>query len=111
MCFTVTDAVCGTGRWTNGRSSTLWITQCSSFERTSTTAKGLIGQVVLRYRCVSDDRVHRSPGAQVYIQQGLGSILIRKIDGDYNNVVGFPGASFFQFLDRLVEEEVDFLQI
>ncbi|KAG9314818.1 Maf Ham1 [Chiua virens] len=43
--------------------------------------------------------------------QGLGSILIRKIDGDYNNVVGFPGASFFKFLDRLAEEEVDFLQI
>jgi len=43
--------------------------------------------------------------------QGLGSILIRKIDGDYNNVVGFPGASFFQFLDKLVEEEEDFLEI
>ncbi|KAG8213458.1 hypothetical protein J3R82DRAFT_11975 [Butyriboletus roseoflavus] len=43
--------------------------------------------------------------------QGLGSILIRKIDGDYNNVVGFPGASFFQFIDTLVEEEVDFLQV
>ncbi|KAF8557114.1 Maf/Ham1 [Imleria badia] len=43
--------------------------------------------------------------------QGLGSILIRKMNGDYNNVVGFPGASFFQFLDKLVEEEEDFLQI
>lgn len=43
--------------------------------------------------------------------QGLGSILIRKIDGDYHNVVGFPGASFFQFMDKLAEEEVDFLQI
>jgi len=43
--------------------------------------------------------------------KGLGSVLIRKIDGNYNNVVGFPGASFFQFLDTLVEEEEDFLQI
>ncbi|KAG6370837.1 Maf Ham1 [Boletus reticuloceps] len=43
--------------------------------------------------------------------QGLGSILVRKIDGDYNNVVGFPGASFFHFLDKLVEEEEDFLQM
>ncbi|KAN0093283.1 Inosine triphosphate pyrophosphatase-like protein [Tylopilus felleus] len=43
--------------------------------------------------------------------QGLGSILIRKIDGDYNNVVGFPGASFIHFLDKLVEDEEDFLEI
>ena len=47
----------------------------------------------------------------VFTIQGLGSILIRKIDGDYNNVVGFPGASFFQYLDKLVEEEEDFLEI
>lgn len=43
--------------------------------------------------------------------QGLGGILIRKIDGDYQNVVGFPAASFFKFLDLLFEEETDFLTI
>ncbi|KAH7884894.1 Maf Ham1 [Phlebopus sp. FC_14] len=43
--------------------------------------------------------------------QGLGNLLIRKIDGDFNNVVGFPGASFFKLLDILVEEEEDFLAI
>jgi len=43
--------------------------------------------------------------------QGLGNLLIRKIDGDFHNVVGFPGASFFKLLDMLVEEEVDFLAI
>lgn len=37
-------------------------------------------------------------------------MLIRKVDGDYNNVVGFPAASFFKFLDMLVEEEDDFLE-
>lgn len=41
--------------------------------------------------------------------QGLGGLLIRKIDGDFNNVVGFPGASFFKMLDMLVEEDDDFL--
>ncbi|KAI0750164.1 Maf/Ham1 [Daedaleopsis nitida] len=43
--------------------------------------------------------------------QGLGGMLIRKVDGDYQNVVGFPAASFFKFLDVLVEDEVDFLSI
>ncbi|EAU85097.1 hypothetical protein CC1G_08070 [Coprinopsis cinerea okayama7 len=43
--------------------------------------------------------------------QGLGSVLIRKIEGDYNNVVGFPVASFFKLLEMLVEEEDDFLEV
>jgi septum formation protein len=38
-------------------------------------------------------------------------MLIRKVDGDFHNVVGFPAASFFKFLDMLVEEEDDFLDI
>lgn len=38
-------------------------------------------------------------------------MLIRKVEGDYNNVVGFPTASFFRFLDLLVEEEDDFLAL
>ncbi|KAH8824128.1 Maf/Ham1 [Flagelloscypha sp. PMI_526] len=43
--------------------------------------------------------------------QGHGSILIRKIDGDYNNVVGFPVASFIKLLELCLEEETDFLEI
>ena len=87
-------------------------------------AKGLIGQVVLRCRyaliplCHVHANIRQSTTApprlsvlNVFTIQGLGSILIRKIDGDYNNVVGFPGASFFQYLDKLVEEEEDFLEI
>ncbi|KAJ7935623.1 Maf-like protein [Mycena leptocephala] len=43
--------------------------------------------------------------------QGRGGALVRKVDGDYNNVVGFPAASFFRLLDLLVEEDEDFLEI
>ena len=43
--------------------------------------------------------------------QGLGGMLVRKVDGDYQNVVGFPAASFFKFLDLLIEEEDDFLEV
>jgi len=43
--------------------------------------------------------------------QGQGGLLVRKIEGDYHNVVGFPAASFFRFLDMIVDEEADFLAI
>ncbi|CAG7852633.1 SubName: Full=Related to septum formation maf {ECO:0000313/EMBL:CCA73844.1} [Serendipita indica DSM 11827] len=43
--------------------------------------------------------------------QGLGGLLIAKIDGDFWNVVGFPASSFFQMLDILAEEEEDFLAL
>ncbi|KAM6493453.1 Inosine triphosphate pyrophosphatase-like protein [Amanita muscaria] len=43
--------------------------------------------------------------------QGLGSVLISKVDGDYNNVVGFPAASFFKLLEILIEEDPDFLDV
>lgn len=38
-------------------------------------------------------------------------MLIRKIEGDFNNVVGFPAASFFKLLEVLVEEDPDFLEV
>jgi septum formation protein len=41
----------------------------------------------------------------------MGGILVRKIEGDFNNVVGFPAAAFFRCLETLVEEEVDFLSL
>ncbi|TFK32487.1 inosine triphosphate pyrophosphatase-like protein [Crucibulum laeve] len=56
----------------------------------------------------SGEGIDRAGGFAI---QGLGGILIRKIDGDYNNVVGFPAASFFKLLDLLVEEDVEFLEI
>ncbi|RDB25538.1 N-acetylserotonin O-methyltransferase-like protein [Hypsizygus marmoreus] len=43
--------------------------------------------------------------------QGLGGLLVRKIEGDYQNVVGFPAASFFAFLDLLLDEDPDFLDL
>lgn len=45
------------------------------------------------------------------IVKGLGSVLISKVDGDYNNVVGFPAASFFKFLDVLMDDDPDFLDV
>ena len=41
--------------------------------------------------------------------QGRGALFIRSIEGDYNNVVGFPLYSVFELLHALVEnEELDF---
>jgi len=47
----------------------------------------------------------------MWLVQGLGGLLIRKIEGDYQNVVGFPVASFYKLLEILLEEDEDFLEI
>jgi septum formation protein len=41
--------------------------------------------------------------------QGLGALLVEKVEGDYNNVVGFPAAPFFKWLEELFEEDEDLL--
>jgi septum formation protein len=56
----------------------------------------------------SGEGIDRAGGFAI---QGLGGMLIRKVDGDYNNVVGFPAASFFKLLDLLVDEDPDFLEV
>ncbi|KAF5327619.1 hypothetical protein D9619_005033 [Psilocybe cf. subviscida] len=56
----------------------------------------------------SGEGIDRAGGFAI---QGLGGMLIRKVDGDYNNVVGFPAASFFKLLDLLVDEDPDFLDV
>jgi len=56
----------------------------------------------------SGEGIDRAGGFAI---QGLGGILVRKIEGDYNNVVGFPAASFFKLLDILVDEDPDFLDL
>ncbi|KAL7412965.1 inosine triphosphate pyrophosphatase-like protein [Mrakia frigida] len=43
--------------------------------------------------------------------QGLGGLLIEKIEGEHNNVVGFPASGFFRWLEDLLEEEEDLLNI
>ncbi|KAG1735354.1 Maf Ham1 [Suillus paluster] len=63
---------------------------------------------VLKAYVDSEEGLDRAGGFAV---QGLGNLLIRKIDGDFYNVMGFPGASFFKLLDMLVENEEDFLEI
>jgi len=63
---------------------------------------------ILEAYAESGEGIDRAGG---FAAQGLGGILIRKIEGDFNNVVGFPAASFFKCLENLVEEEVDFLSI
>ncbi|KAF8468529.1 Maf/Ham1 [Russula ochroleuca] len=63
---------------------------------------------LLRAYADSGEGLDRAGGFAV---QGLGGLLIRKIEGDYHNVVGFPAASFFRLLDLLVEEDDDFLEV
>jgi len=54
----------------------------------------------------SGEGIDRAGG---FAAQGKGGLLIRKYDGDFWNVVGFPAASFFKLVDLLIEEDGDFL--
>jgi len=63
---------------------------------------------LLRAYVDSGEGLDRAGGFAI---QGLGGLLIRRIEGDYHNVVGLPAASLFRFLDLLVEEDDDFLEV
>lgn len=85
--------------------------------RTPTRARARTARAGLRCRCVrwavgrSDGRWWFADCRGARRMQGLGGLLIRKVDGDFQNVVGFPAASFFRFLDLLVEEDDEFLEV
>jgi len=55
----------------------------------------------------SKEGIDRAGGFAV---QGRGGLLVSRIEGDYNNVVGFPATSFFRWLEELINDEDDFLQ-
>lgn len=65
-------------------------------------------QHVLQAYVDSGEGIDRAGGFAI---QGMGGVLVRKIEGDYQNVVGFPMASFFKLLDVLLEEDPDFLDL
>ena len=37
--------------------------------------------------------------------QGIGSVLIKSITGDYYNAKGFPAHAFYAFMQTLIESE------
>ncbi len=72
----------------------------SVFEETKVRFRNLSEEEILKY--VKTGEPMDKAGA--YGIQGLGSLLIEKIDGDYFNVVGLPVCRLF----RLLAEEFDF---
>lgn len=56
----------------------------------------------------TNEGIDRAGGFAV---QGLGAFMVEGITGDYNNVVGFPLAEFVRFLDTLIENDEDVLQV
>jgi septum formation protein len=65
-------------------------------------------KTILKAYAESGEGLDAAGGWQI---QGSGGLLVRKIEGDYNNVVGFPAASFIHFLQLLIDEDEDFLNI
>lgn len=67
---------------------------------------GEVGRETLAAYVAQGEGIDRAGGISV---EGVGSQLIRRIDGDWNNVVGFPAYAFIQFLKSVLAEDGDFL--
>ncbi|PLW25191.1 hypothetical protein PCANC_25393 [Puccinia coronata f. sp. avenae] len=77
-----------------------------TFGETSRVWFGDVGRESLVAYVAQGEGIDRAGGISV---EGVGSQLIRRIDGDWNNVVGFPAYAFVQFLKKLMEDDSDFL--
>lgn len=65
-------------------------------------------ETVLERYIDTNEGIDRAGGFAV---QGLGACLVCGIQGDYNNVVGFPLAEFVRFMDTLIENEEGVLEL
>ncbi len=68
------------------------------FEKTKVTFRTLTQKEITAY-VNSGEPLDKAGG---YGAQGLGSLLIKKIDGCFYNVVGFPLTKFFVTLDKFL---------
>jgi predicted house-cleaning NTP pyrophosphatase (Maf/HAM1 superfamily) len=66
----------------------------------STREKDRIGREVSLFRSALNSSSQLSQADC----QGLGGVLIEKIEGNYDNCVGFPSAPFWRWLSELAEE-------
>jgi septum formation protein len=51
----------------------------------------------------SNEGIDRAGGFAI---QGLGGILIERIEGNYDNCVGFPSAPFWRWMSELADDGV-----
>lgn len=71
------------------------------FEKTIVTFGTLTDEDILRY--IDKESPYDKAGSYG-IQDDLGSLFVKRIEGDYNNVVGFPLYSFYQSLKTTFPE-------
>jgi len=83
------------------------------YKHTSKAARASIAQEDLLHRlisiCLAVYHIYSTFSDYYDMTQGVGGLLIRKYDGDFWNVVGFPAASFFKLIELIIEEDEDFL--
>jgi len=70
------------------------------FEKTKVTFRNLTQEEITAY--VNSGEPFDKAGG--YGAQGLGSLLIKRVDGCFFNVVGFPLAKFFITLDKFLAQ-------
>ncbi|MBW0516490.1 hypothetical protein O181_056205 [Austropuccinia psidii MF-1] len=67
---------------------------------------GDVGRDTLIAYVQQGEGIDRAGGISI---EGVGSQLIRRIDGDWNNILGFPAYAFLEFLKHTLKEDEDFL--
>lgn len=72
---------------------------CTLVEQTRLYFSDIHASVLQAY-VDSEEGLDRAGGFAI---QGKGALLVRSVEGDYSNVVGFPVFSFFALLHELVE--------
>jgi len=43
--------------------------------------------------------------AGAYSIQQRGAVLVQRIEGDYNTVVGFPASAFYRYMSEMLESK------
>jgi septum formation protein len=74
-------------------------TQLAAVARTDVTFRSLPAQLL--ERCLASGEWRGRAGA--YAVQGLGAALVRRIEGDYENVVGLPVATLLDLWPELLD--------
>lgn len=84
--------------WTAVHTIHLPLSKSFSYTESTFVTFGTLNETLLHHYLATESPLDKA-GAYG-IQDDLGALFVKKIDGDYNNVVGFPLYGFYQHINR-----------